>query len=57
MLVKKTLGINTELICCMYGYRLAQSQWLDKSVSAVKVAGETGLEPATLGFGDRCSTN
>lgn len=24
---------------------------------AGKMAGETGLEPATLGFGDRCSTN
>jgi hypothetical protein len=23
----------------------------------IKMAGETGLEPAALGFGDRCSTN
>lgn len=28
-----------------------------ENTSARYMAGETGLEPATLGFGDRCSTS
>jgi hypothetical protein len=36
---------------CLGQFKKPSFRW------ALKLAGETGLEPATLGFGDRCSTS
>ena len=43
--------LKLSLFAAMQTQRLAIMQTI------IALAGQTGVEPATFGFGDRCSTN